>query len=497
MSEARLPEEHPVHLEARPDHPLLDPARARVLLESFSGASMSMVFGVLSLGSLGAVWVAWPSPGRALAPATLMLCLAASTVPWRRAALAGDVRRFDLWSAPVAILEIAWVHALVLAVPEAWPLVRASVLALFILGWVAVDAALFFDSWLVRTYYFLGFLAVPVGMLLLDLLTGKGLLHAISERPSEVWQLLGVDLLLLLLTQALIAGLGRLYREAHAARQELQLVEVERTRVAVERASFARAGRMLADALEARRFRHDVGNRVAVMALSLDVIDDLSARDGDPDEVDTLRGLSQAIRDVSELMHAFRARSVEGVLRPSSDVLPEVLRSFEIGSAAHGALTLPSHDVEEAVWFVGPDHGAALASILINGALRSGARPVELVGRRVSPVHYLIQVRDFGVEGAERVAAVDRVRAGLALQEVGTRRDGRFHGLGIGLSLCQLQFAQFGGWVAVHPATDGPGLVLSLAVSMVPDDARPLSEPGPEAWAARAAPLRPGRALAD
>lgn len=99
----------------------------------------------------------------------------------------------------------------------------------------------------------------------------------------------------------------------------------------------------------------------------------------------------------------------------------------------------------------------------------------------------MLVVRDFGVDGAEADVALERVRRGLAVVDLGTRRDERFPGLGIGLSLCQLQFAQFQGWVAAHRAGAGPGLAVVLVFATGATDGLPADEPGPEAWASRAA----------
>ncbi|MBX7192419.1 MAG: hypothetical protein K1X94_10185 [Sandaracinaceae bacterium] len=401
---------------------------------------------------------------------------------WRASVLA---RRYEAIAYTAqSLVMFTWLQLVVwYALPSA-PLPAVALLCAIFVGWALNDAQIAYDSRLVRIVHGLAYPAFLAVALAMDV-SGHGLLSEVHTSPVTVANFVGAQVVLLLVTQSLIAYVGASARAQDERAERDAAHERELATMKGERRIMERLAGLLGTALSAGRFSHDVASPTSVIASSLDYLEESAGPDANADVTGALTDMRQAVARLQH-MTALLARSVKSAESTSpapvdamvGQALSEMTENLK-GHGIHGAV--PVVELEPSMLEVSPGHATALANILANGVLQNPHVALRVRGKIVDESFYRIDVRDFGVpehERAERMAVIER---SLRLEHDDAPRSASYRGYGIGLMMTRVVLGRYRGWVTVLPPSSGPGVVFRVILPR-----RPPSSLGPEADEVRA-----------
>jgi hypothetical protein len=282
-----------------------------------------------------------------------------------------------------------------------------------------------------------------------------------------------------------------------------------------EREVIGRSCDFLAQGLAAGRFSHDVASPVSTVALSsrelLDGLHDLTAlaqtgKGGEPRALALLAELRAAAERIQrgQARIAEMATTMASSLRGDSSasgttsgaLVEAASREHRAALERHRARYLePVVDVAPSTLYVNTEHAAAIGSLLCNGSLQNLDAPLRISGHVVNDWFYVIGIRDFGVEGDDRIQALRKIRGRLAftdtLDEV-TNESRSYEGLGLGLVLAKILLLRHNGCLSVASPNEGPGLLFVVVLPRRPLSDIPIPDNDPEVVAERWAALLAG-----
>lgn len=407
-----------------------------------------------------------PSPG-------VWLLLAAQLPALLLFRIAVVSRRETLFVFSLVVLTLAqglWVQVLLLDTLHGFPVLGAVLLVGLSAAWAFNDAQCVYDDIVVRLSHAAPVLLLDLGLLSLDALGGRGLVALYQADPVAAQTLLLTQVLALGLSQMILGSAGALNRRHHATITTLvaerRLAEQERA----ERSLVRRVGALLTGTLSVGRFSHDVAGPVMILETG---IDELAAELAGPEHarlhhvVEDLQLASEHLREMVLFMNQCLRGENPAVSIPVADLVADTrehLRELLRGHQVTGALAELEVDFEPCQVTVDGLQATAIANVAANGVLIS-MRPVSLCGRRIDDHTYRVSIRDYGVHGKEREAALDRIRASLDLrpqERPGSGPSPTYSGNGLGLVLARMICVRNGGDLSVHVPELGPGVRLDL-----------------------------------
>lgn len=375
------------------------------------------------------------------------------------------------------LVQFVWLQSVAWFALPFVPLIALSLLFALSFGWAFNDAHTLYDEPQLKLIHLL---ACPVFDLLLlgaDLLGYRGLLATYRLSPSTVLNFLGMQLVLLVLVQMLIAFVGKSARE-QAARED-QAAEQQREMAVLrsERLLFQRLTGLLGHGLLVGRFSHDVASPLTVLVSGVDLLKPALLRQpGTSEEQEealaTLEDMSEAGRRILG-MTASLARAVKSpektTQQPLAELVKQAVEAAKTGLAGHdvGAMLPPEVELEETNVWITEGHVAAIGNLLTNGVLQAPEQALELQARTLNQWFCLLELRDHGVSPEERPARLAKVNRSLSLEgelrESGSDPPG-YRGYGIGLMLAKIVIVRHGGWISAQAPESGNGLVLRLVL---------------------------------
>jgi len=394
------------------------------------------------------------------------------------------------------ILQFLWLQLLAWRAIPYFPLIGVAVLFGGMIAWAFNETFFHYDALQPRLEFFLAFVVFDALLLALDAAGGQGLLWAWRNESSFVVNMLGVQGVLILVTQVLLHFVGRAQRLHDARVAEIAVLERDLALAQKERHVVQRLCDVLDHGVSAARFSKDISSPVVSMDEAALGLRELMDEVPPPDvitwrkrvelQLSELKSASQRVMEMTRLV----ARSVRGaeplaekpvdaLVRASVDATRAIL-----GSPA--SLTPPPLvDCHTSSVWVTPNHTADLATVLVSHAAHGGATRLEIRGAVLGEHYYHLTIRDRVVEGAARDAVLARLRPALALEE--PPRQDEADRLGFGLELSKISVVRHHGWLEVAAAHDGPGLVVHVLLPRRP----PADIP---AWAKNPAELLRGSA---
>lgn len=420
------------------------------------------VTGWLDAASLGGWW-----------GISLPWILLAAVVPQffqlsRHFARASDVQRLpkSFWLQQVLVL--LW-----LALLSWYSTPALSALLLFVLvGAVFNDVSYLFDARGLYAAYGL-FWPIQVAILLVvDLCGGPGLLQRYAENDVRVALTLATELCLMVLLSAIIRVVGKNQREKEEGYRAAGRLQSELRAMETERGVLARSCDFLLHGLSATRFSHDVASPLSVLKVTSHAVGSALDRLGGDEVVELRRLMERMDAAIHRLegMTRTMARSLRqpGKLQSISAVeLIEQAVAYARQALEQHQLTSLSATVQASAAdvFVSAEHTSALASIISNSVLEGSLAP-SIKGEPIDDLFYQIQLRDWALQGQERVLALQTIEQSMALDNSmrapEQRRRTQYEGYGIGLLMTRVLIVRSGGWLSVHAPADGPGICFSV-----------------------------------
>jgi signal transduction histidine kinase len=362
------------------------------------------------------------------------------------------------------------------------------------------DARYFYDAIWLRLHYLLVWPAFFLILFAVDLFGGPGLLARAREQPGFVRMALAFSLLVAGLVQIILVVIGRQWYRldvkvwAHASAQT-QLAEMRR-----EREVIARSCAFIAQGLTAGQFSHDVASPLSTVSLSVgQLVENLDALAAELEarrdkeilsRVVTLReavtGIARGNARLHEMTSAMSRSLRGGSTLAEVDIgalMSAAEKEMRVSSGRHGVRPAqPIVEVTPGTVFATEEHAAALGSILCNGVLQKPEVPLHVRGTPLGRFFYLLAIRDQGVPSHERAAALERVRASLALVDAGAKTESTstYQGYGIGLTLAKLLLVRNNGWLAVDAPAEGPGLIFKVVLPRISPSDIPVGDNTPE-----------------
>jgi signal transduction histidine kinase len=377
------------------------------------------------------------------------------------------------------------------------------------------DARYCYNAPFLHLYYLLVWPGFFAFLLIIDWCGGEGLLARATSDPRYLQTAVPIVIAVMFILQIVVSIIGAQWRELDAklsahGRLQAQLAEMRR-----EREVIGRSCDFLVQGLAAGRFSHDVASPVSTVALSarelLDGLHDLEAlaqsgKGGEPRSL----ALFAELRAAAERIQRGQARIAEMATTMASSLRGDSSASgttsealIEAASREHRA-ALERHrarylepvvEVAPSTLYLSAEHAAAIGSLLCNGSLQNPNARVRISGRVVNDWFYVIGIRDFGVDGDDRIQALQKVRRRLAFtdtQDVEAAESRSYEGLGLGLVLAKILFLRHNGCLSVASPQQGPGLLFVVVLPRRPLADIPIPDNDPEAVAERWATLLAG-----
>ncbi|MCA9552728.1 MAG: HAMP domain-containing histidine kinase [Myxococcales bacterium] len=411
----------------------------------------------------------------------------------QRAVARRDARAFMLSYGFQALVQINWLLFLCWFSAPFFVVVGVMILV----SWVFNDAWVFHGAWASLWPYVLGFGAFNAVLLVLDVAGHDGLI-ALHERDSSLFLAVmmaqGLSLFLVLLVLRVLGlDCGRYHRQL----EESQRVAAELALRTRERDVLRLTSGLLSRGLAATKFSHDINSPLGALVLVSDQIrhhfDEASQRcqcgalDRGPwlELMDELGKTSRSVIAMSaELARGLR-QGESGQLAPLARVIDGALTRAALMLGAAERVQVGQLEVPELEVWCAEGLESSLANLIANAVTYGGARPLEIRAEASGPWFARVRVRDFGVEGEERQAALRRIQARIGLgsawsEEAAPRVGG---GKGIALTLAKVLLLKNNGWLDVHAAEDGPGLVAVVVLPRCLPGQIPADENRPDAAA--------------
>lgn len=386
------------------------------------------------------------------------------------------VRPFQAAYFVQGVLQFVWLQLLAWQAIPYFPLVGVAVLFGGMLAWAFNESFFHYDGLQPRIEFLVAFVAFDALLLGFDLAGREGLLWAWERESSFVVNMLGVQGVLILVTQIMLRFVGEAQRIHDARVAEIAALEREVALATKERHLVQRLCDILDHGVSAARFSQDIASPVVTMdeasSALRELVDEVPPADplGWRRQVDArlgeLRSASHRVLDMTRLV----ARSVRGT-EPLAEKPVDALVRASVDATRNSASGLPPLPVPRiecqasSVW-VTPGHTSDLASLLVGQASHGSGVPLVVQGAPLDDHYYHLQIRDQTLGPAERDALLARMRPVLALEEAGT--GAATDGLGFGLELSKISLVRHHGWLDVTAATAGAGLVVHVVLPRRP-----------------------------
>lgn len=386
------------------------------------------------------------------------------------------------------MLQFLWLQLLAWRAIPYFPLVGVAVLFGGMLAWAFNESFFHYDALQPRVEFFTAFVAFDALLLAFDLAGGEGLLWAWERESSFVVNLLGVQGVLILVTQLILRFVGRAQRVHDARVAEIAVLEREVALTQKERHLVQRLCDILDHGVSAARFSKEISSPVVTMdeaSTSLrSLVDEVPPRDPIAwrarvdAQLAELRSASHRVLDMTRLV----ARSVRGAEPLAEKPVDALVRASVDASRASAGFAgpMPRIDCQAGSVWVTPGHTQDLASLLSGHAAHGGGAPLVVSGEALDEHYYHLRIRDQRLLSPERDALLTRLRPLLALEE--PRAQQATDGLGFGLELSKISLIRHHGWLDVSAAIDGPGLIVHVVLPRRPPAELP-------AWAKNPAEL--------
>lgn len=377
-----------------------------------------------------------------------------------------------------------WLGLLVWAAPAFYGVILATLFAV----WA------YHDAWTAAGERIAGvYLAAPVAMDLallgLDAGGGRGLIWAWQANRSHVLALFAVQIVLTVCVQWLIRWVGREVKEQDSRAAEHGRLERELVSMKKEREVIQTSCALLATGLVASKFSHDMASPVTVLRLGVDELRTVIGRLPEGVDRNTMLEVAGELEEVArqvvdmtgDFARAVREREalgpvdVEALCRAAWTSMIGTMRGHE------GAVPPQSMVLAGAQVWTAPGHTSTLANLLTNSVLHAPDRPIDFIGEPAGAWFYRLSIRDRGVDGEARAAALERIQRLLSMTGVEAERGGAtYRGYGVGLVLAKVYLLRYGGWLSVRAADEGPGLVFDLLLPSADPATIPAAEDRPE-----------------
>ncbi len=395
-----------------------------------------------------------------------------------------------------SMLQFTWLQMLAFYTVPMFPLIGVALLIGLFFSWAFSDSLGMYDSAQIKRQYLLAFPLFDLALLGVDLAGERGLIYAWQTSQHYFFNILTLQVCLVLLTQALISAIGRQVYEHDVRLTEQSLLLKELAVMKAERKVIQRTCGLLTQGLTATKFSHDVASPLMVLQHS---VDELRRELGPPDptrrrgvlapnwkkldraqenlawaaeQINAMtQGMARSVRDVE----ATELQSVELLLKRALSAMQTTLRGHGVDSPALDMMLEPSKVA------VTGGHISAIANILSNGVQQAPEQALEVRGSVANRWFYLLSIRDFGVDPEARPEAVRSVLGALSMGEgeVAPRR-GSYKGFGLGLMMAKILFVRHNGWLGVAIPDAGPGLVMNIVLPRCPVAEIPDAENQPE-----------------
>lgn len=465
-------------MNSTPPRPLgFDEEEHAKLLDVYSPRRVTEVLTASVGGTALACLVAWvlDRPTMTLGNGAVTVALVLVQVPlFLVAARAVETRnrrvfeRAYFWSSQAQFSWALW--CIVLAGP--W---LQGVVALVFAVWLVHDTRFFSRDLMTRTWSWM----FPVFDAFLALL--------VATTGVLAWPALST-LVVLGVLQAFIAVLiayviAMLAEEADLARnlrREHEDALVALNRAQTERTLLYRMSSLLGRGLALSAFWHDTRNAVQSVVLDapfiretwephLNLIDDDEEREDMAEALANVEGSARALagmlRQVKRTLGGAESLNRMTPQEIADEVMVHVRHDLRMRQVAEPPFEIAIGEADH-LW-IPESQVRALANIVINGALRTH-EGLMLRGEPVGEDQYAFEVEDRGVDGAERAAAIARVRARLELgenhDEQAQGRDQGTEGFGVGLMFAKVQIVGRGGEITVRSNASVPGLTFRIVL---------------------------------
>jgi hypothetical protein len=459
-----------------------------------AAVAMSVFASTLAFATHRALTGRWSLLGGWGVAVSLALLAVASTltVSTRRPLLARDRVRFWQLLTLQGAAHLTWLYVVCLMVGDFFSLLGLAAL----LAWVFNDTRYLYDSALLRWQYLAPAAVVDLGLVTLW-----------AARPEVAALLLparggllvfaAVQFGLVVLTQGLIATVGRQNRDRDLRAREVRDLNRQLAVFRKEREVLARAARLMTSGLSSVKFAHDVASPLTALRISLDEAEQLTALDARSDDPDS----KAALREMLDIARTSAARILAmsdthaSALRRGDPLAPEDVSALFARAWREAAATLDTHGVavvgepsmtlEPAAVYATEGHASTFANLLTNGALQAPQMPLEVRGAPSGPWFYRVTIRDRGVAPEARPDALARIERSLALDgELGEGETSRrYRGYGIALGVARVLLIRHNGWLSVGAPAEGPGVEFCAVLPRVPPGEIPPEANTPEAHA--------------
>lgn len=438
-------------------------------------------------------WGAWAgfralgfAPGApALASAPILpwtvWLIAAAHVPAALVTRRRHRRGARLWTgvAALELTQFAWIQAVTWCALPYVPLIAMALLFAMSITWTFNDALVLYDATPLRLIHALSVPLFDLGLLAVDLVGGRGLLHAYRLAPSTILSFVAIQLVLAALAQAIVATVGRQAREVDARIGD-------QSALLAERALLQRVAGVLGQGLRVGRFSHDIAGPVTALSGQLQVVEEAlrAAKHDDPllaedarESVAEMRVAAQRILDMTALLARSLRHREETSLVEATTLVARALGDMRVALHGHGIdAAKVALDVEGGTVHAADGHVAALANLLTNAVLQAPGSPVQLRGRPLSAWFYALDLRDRATPIEGRELTLERIRRALQLEPDARELGGEpppYRGHGVGLMMAKIVAMRHRGWISARAPAEGPGIELRVVVPRVAPELLP------------------------
>ena len=396
-----------------------------------------------------------------------------------------------------SMLQFTWLQLLAFYTVPMFPLIGVALLFGLFFGWVFNDCLAMYDARHVKLQYLLAFPIFNLMLLVIDLAGGDGLIYAWTVNSQYFFNVLALQLALVMLTQAIISVIGRhIYDHDLRLLQQSALLQ-ELAGMRSERAVLEQTWGLLAKGLTASRFSHDINSVVMLLQNS---VDEFRRELGAPGigrhkrvlapnwsnldmaqnnliwSVDRIDSMARELASSVRREKACEMVGVDSLVTKSLSDMKDMLRGHQI--------TPPEvlKELEQSGVSVTDGHTSAIANLLSNGVQQAPGEPIEVRGISVNEWYYLLSIRDRGVSPEERPEAVRNIVNALSLDadEDSPRRSRHYAGYGLGLMMAKILVIRYDGWVGVSIPDEGPGIVMNIVLPRCNPREIPKEEKYPE-----------------
>ena len=476
MSQAPLAVAAPAHAAG----PLSDPARAEEIARSVQVPSVAGLL-VTELVVAAMAWSSTYLPGAPSVQAPVVWIgvaglLWAAQVPSfavvRAAVVTRDELRFRRANLATNILQVSLIGVLCWCAHPAFTILGVLALCAGLFN----DAGLLYDDLDVRVAY-----AIP----LVGLTAGAFAVEGVGPRAAAAALVCGACAIV---SQFVIHVVGARARELAQTRANAERLARQAAVLQREREGLHQACNLLSLGIASASLAHDLRNAVFVLSLSREELRALAeslggeGRDADSELLrDTVEAIDRLEAELARRIEILRAAGTQARV-PASELVARARAEADERLSLERAPALGAMEstLADGEVFAGEGHVSAISNLLINSARYGGGR-VEVRGERVSPHHYRLALRDFGVAAEERSRILLRIRESFDFR-ASPERSSAQSGYGVALGLARLEMLRLGGAMQVREPETGPGILVNLVFLTTEPDTLPADAPTADAF---------------